>query len=71
MSCSLTYTAPTSRTAPSPGSGTTQVTHGMASFIEPDLPHDPLAPSGGVDWAVARYRAVRDLEVDPMLEFLI
>lgn len=56
---------------PSSGSGTFQVATTMASFIEPDLPHDPLAPSGGVDWAVARYRAVRDLEVDSRVRGLL
>jgi hypothetical protein len=43
----------------------------MASLIEPDLPHDPLAPSGGVDWAVERYKAVRDLEVDGRVRALL
>ncbi len=43
----------------------------MASLIEPDLPHDPLAPSSGIDWAVDRYRAVRDLEVDGRVRALL
>lgn len=41
------------------------------SHIQPDVPHDPLAPSGGIDWAVARYAAVRELELDARVQGLL
>jgi hypothetical protein len=44
----------------------------MSSFVlQPDLPPDPLAPSAGADWAVARAAAVAALAPDPRVEGLL
>jgi len=39
--------------------------------IEPDVPTDPLAPSGGAQWAVARHQAVLALPTDQRVASLL
>ncbi len=41
------------------------------SALTPGLPSDPLAPSGDVDWAIERHRAVMELALDDRLQGLL
>jgi hypothetical protein len=42
-----------------------------AIVLDPDVPNDPLSPSAGADWAVARRAAVLALDVDSRVRSLL